>query len=157
MIILLLGVQLVARESRQFRAVERHPHVSSAARPVEEGDFAHMLLDDLLDDREPKPRAPHPRCHIGFGQPLAILRKTHAGIKDIDDQVRAILVQPNINAIAGDAVLATISPSFNSFHAVLDDVRKSLRKLASIADHSEFALWRLKRETDRRMSHFVKE
>src|SRR6185437_1438022 len=64
---------LVAPERCELRGVEGNADVRSAAGAVEEGDLAHMFLDDLLDDRQAKSRAADPGRHIGLGQPLAVL------------------------------------------------------------------------------------
>ena len=44
-----------------------------------------------------------------------------------------------IDAVTSEAMLATIFPSFNGFHAILDNVRQSLSKLAPVAHHAHTA------------------
>ena len=88
-----------------------------AAPAVEKGDLAHMLLDDLLDDREPEAGAAHPRRHVGLGQPLAVLGKADAGVEQVDDELRPVLANLQVDAVAGEAMLAAIAPAFNRFDA----------------------------------------
>src|SRR5256885_6744704 len=95
-----------------------------------------MLLDDLLDDREAKPGAAHPRRHVRLGQPLAVFGKPHAGIEDVDHKVAVLVVELKFDAVAGEAMLAAIHPSFNGFDAVLYNVGQRLRELAAVADHA---------------------
>src|SRR3990170_1364177 len=47
-----------------------------------EGHVAAVLLDDLVDDREPEPGALVARRHIGLDDALAILRQAHAVVLD---------------------------------------------------------------------------
>ena len=109
-------------ERRQALGIEGDPHPRAAPRPVEERDLAHMLLDDLLDDREPQARAAHPRGYIRLGQPLAVLGKSYAGIHHVNDQLPVFPLDAQLDTIAGNAVLAAITPAFNGFDAILDDI-----------------------------------
>ena len=129
----------------------------SAARPVEKGDLADMFLDDLLDDRETEAGAAHPRGHIGFGQPLAVLGKADAGVQHIEDEIAVFFVQTQLDAIAGKAVFAAILPSFNGFYAVLHDIGERLTELPAITHHAEFAFWRVEDERDPGMGDLMQE
>src|SRR6478672_3540629 len=126
-------------------------------RPVEESDLAKMLLDNLLDDREAESGPPHPRRHIRFGEPLPIFRKADTGIEHVDDEALLLLVQLQLDTISGNAMLTTIPPTLNGFNAILDNIRESLRKLATVAHHAEIALRGLEDKGDRRVRDLVKE
>src|ERR1700692_4798846 len=96
------------------------------AGPVEEGDFAHMFLDDLLDDREPEASPPDPRRHIGLGQSLTVFGKTGAGTEHIDHEMLVIAMELELDAVASEAIFAAIPPCFNRFNAVLHDIGEGL-------------------------------
>ena len=117
-----------------------------AAGPVEKGDLAQMLLDDLLDDREAEAGAAHAGRHIGLGQPLAVLGEADAGVEHVDDELPVLVVQLQLDAIAGEAMLAAIASAFDRLDAILDDIGQRLGELAAIADHAEFAVGRVERE-----------
>src|SRR5439155_18536125 len=123
----------LAFERRELGRVEGDPHMRAPAGPVEEGDLAHMLLDDLLDDREPQASAADPRRHVWLGQPLAIFGKADARVEHVDDEMFILLVHAQLYAIAGEAMLAAILASFNGFNAVLHDICKCLGELAPVA------------------------
>src|SRR6185437_4317973 len=99
--------------------------------------------------RHPHPRHPvlvcaaKPGRHIGFGQPLAVLRKAHAGVEHVDDEQPVLLMHLQVDAIAGEAVLTTIASAFNGFHGILYDIGQRLRELAPVADHRKIAGWGL--------------
>src|SRR3546814_63347 len=63
---------------------QRHARAPSR-RIVAEFEFAIMLLDDLLDDREPQSRAALPRRHIRLGNRLASLWEPDSVVADPDD------------------------------------------------------------------------
>src|ERR1043165_5571925 len=54
-------------------------------------------------------------------------------------------------------MLSTITPSFNRFYAIFDDVCQCLSELAAVANHAELALRRLERESDCGMRDLVEE
>src|SRR5439155_1451506 len=95
-----------------------------------------MFLDDLLDDREPEPGPPHPRRHIRFRQPLAVLGEPDAGIDNVDHQLVVFAVELQLNTIAGEAVFAAVSPCLNRFDAVLDVICRRLGKLPAVTDQA---------------------
>jgi len=137
--------------------VEGDAHMRAAARPVEEGDLAEMLLDDLLHDREAEARAAHARRHVRLGQPLPLFRKADAGVHDVDDQLAIVLADLQVDAIAGEVVLSPAPPRLDRLDGVLDDVAERLPKLSTVGDHVEGALRRLKSEADAGMRDLVKE
>ncbi len=81
--------------------------------PVEEGDLAAVLLDDLLDDREPEPGAAHPSRHVGLGQPLAILGQADAGIENVDHELLAFAPKAQVDAVAGLPELPDVKIEIN--------------------------------------------
>jgi hypothetical protein len=66
-------------------------------------------------------------------------------------------VQLQLDAIASNAVLTAIPPSFNSFHRVLDDISERLPKLAAVANHEELAVRWVEREADGGMRDLMEE
>src|SRR4051794_30258243 len=75
------GLRPLGGERRELVGIESDSDMSPPARTVEEGDLAHMLLDDLLDDRQAQPGAAHPGGHIGLGQALPILGQPDSGVQ----------------------------------------------------------------------------
>ena len=71
--------------------------------------------------------------------------------------MRILLVQTQLDAVASETVLTTITSTFNCFNAILDDVRQRLGKLSTVAHHAELALRRVEHEADRRVRDFVQE
>src|SRR4051794_11338242 len=113
-VVVVLGVFSPFRgERRELVGIECDADVGPAARAIEKGDLAHMLLDDFLDDRQAQPGAAHARRHIGLGQAFAILGQPDACIEHVDDQLVALAPEAQIDAIAGQAVLAASLPAFN--------------------------------------------
>ena len=113
----------IAGEGRKPVHIKRNSDVRSATRPVEKGDFAHMFLDDLLDDREAQAGAADAGRHVRLGQPLALLGKADAGIGHVDDDLVAGFPYLDFHLVAFKARFSTISPCFNCFNGVLDDIR----------------------------------
>src|SRR5436190_14045226 len=148
---------LISGECRQLRSVKCYAHVRAAARPVEEGDLAHMFLNDLLDDGEAQTGPSHSRGHIGLGQPLALLRKADPGIENVDNEIVVLAMKLQLNAVSSEAMLTTISAGFNGFNTVFHNIGERLGELPSIADHAELPARRVDGEVDRGMSDFVKE
>ena len=130
----------------------------AAARPVEEGDLAHMLLDDLLDDREAEPGAPHARRHIGLGQPLAVLGKADAGVEHVDDEV-ARPRSCSFSSTRSPARLCSprlrlLSMASTPFLTTFVSAWASWRRSQTIRNSP---CRRLEREADRRMRDLVQE
>ena len=117
---------MVRGQRGKLRGVEGDSDVRPSPGAVEEGDLAPMLLDNLLDDRETKARPPHPRRHVGLRQPFTVFGKADACVQHVDDEVADVVVELQLDAIAGDTVFAAISSSFNGFYAVFDNVRECL-------------------------------
>src|SRR5690348_12798036 len=146
--IILGGIYWPRCKRRQLGGVERDPNVRSAAWTVEKGDFAQMLLDNFLDDRQAKACPPHPRRHIRLREAIAILGKPDSRIEYVDHEIVVLSMQFHVEAIAGEAMLPTIPPCFNGFNSILDNIGQSLGKLPAVSHHPELALRRLEREGD---------
>ena len=131
--------------------------MGAPSRAVEEGDFAHMFLDDLLDDGEAQSGAAYARRDIGLGDSFAVLGQADASIEDVDHEQVAVLLQAQLDAVARHIVLAAVAPALNGFDAVLDDIGKRLAKLAAVADHWEITARRVELEGDRGMRDLVQE
>src|SRR5258708_13210267 len=91
----------------------------SAARPVEESNFAIMLFDDLLYDRESEASPPHPRCHIGLTHPLAVLRKSNSRIQYVNAKTPPLPATLPFDTVSPNAMLPPISPSSTPSHPIL--------------------------------------
>src|SRR6478672_1372276 len=106
----------------------------ASAGSIEEGDFAHMFLDDLLHDGEAKASPSHTRRHIGLGDSFPVLGQADAGVQDVDHEVAAVAVQTHVDAVPGKTVFAASATTFNGFHSILDNIRERLRKLPAVTD-----------------------
>src|SRR5688572_28436985 len=102
--------------------VEGDPHMGSPSWAIEECNVPQMLLDDLLDDRQPQARAAHPRGHVGFRQAFPILRKADARIHDVDDQLAILLTDLEVYAVASEIVLSPALASLDRLNGILDHV-----------------------------------
>ena len=81
-------------------------------------------------------------------------------IKQRDSTIPVLMISGHGNldtAVAREAMLPAITPAFNSFYAVLDDIGERLRKLPAIADHRKIARRRFENELDPRMGDLVQE
>src|SRR5258707_11087082 len=90
-------LDLAALRRRFLHAAPEHQaDPRAAARRVLETQLASVVLHDLLDDRQPQPRAFGPRRDVGLGQPLPSLRWQAAAIVvDLDDRRTVGLAQPD--------------------------------------------------------------
>src|SRR5690606_22731617 len=76
----------LARQRPQPPRMQGQRHACALSRRIgAEVEFAIMLLDDLLDDRESQPGAALPRRHMGFGDRIAGLRQPDPVVADPDD------------------------------------------------------------------------
>src|SRR5262245_46656734 len=79
-----LGLGTISRA----RVPERHAHDRAAARTVVELQQRAVILDDVLDDCQPKAGAARARGHIGFGQPLPpLIGQAAAIVLDAENDV----------------------------------------------------------------------
>ena len=94
--------------------MQAHPG-ALAAGGVEQFDAAAMVLDNLRDDRQAKPRAFRARRHVGLEQALPVfLRKTLAVVDHVDgDDAVVAAREPDENA-RRRPVLALVSPAMPS-------------------------------------------
>src|SRR3546814_9998766 len=80
--------------------VENEPDERAPLPSVLELDRPEMLLDDLLDDREPQAGALCPRRHIGLGQSSPVGRSADACIADLDADLPICLADPHGEPVA---------------------------------------------------------
>src|SRR3546814_16624708 len=67
-------------------------------------DFAEMLLDDLLDDREAQPRTLLPGRHVRFDNPVALGGQSNTVVLNGNSQLAfLIIVQPHLDTEIGRA------------------------------------------------------
>ena len=120
---------------RSGRARPRRSEMRTSVPPPDrssEGDLAAMFLDDLLDDREAEPGALRARRHIGFGDPVAVLRQADAGVAErrcskIAARSRS---KPNVDAVPARLCSPPALTALDRFDGVLDDVGERLRRAA---------------------------
>ena len=54
----------------------------------------------------------HPRRHVRLGQPLAVLGQADAGVEQVDDELVVLVLELQVDAVAGKTVFAAITPAF---------------------------------------------
>src|SRR3546814_10162651 len=90
-------------------------------------DFAEMLLDDLLDDREAQPRTLLPGRHVRFDNPVALGGQSNTVVLNGNSQLAfLIIVQPHLDTAIRSLLFGN---GFNGFNGILDDIGQSLPDL----------------------------
>src|SRR6185312_927333 len=113
------------------RCCKRQDHADHCAAPfmeirrrIMEFELAAMVLHDLLDDGEAKPRPLLARRHIGLEKPLAIVARQSLAIVDHVDADGAVLAA-GLDADGACPPLVFIK-SINGLCRILDDVAECL-------------------------------
>src|SRR3546814_7660164 len=82
-----------------FRSgIKRDADACPATGRIFKSDFAEMLLDDLLYDRETQPRTLLPGRHVRFDDPVALRRQSNTVVLHGNNQLAfSIMVPPHLD------------------------------------------------------------